>query len=90
MHAVVVDVSLANQPTEENFAALREQVVAGVKAAPGFVAGYWLEPVDRKGHSITVFETEEQARAAAPPVGPGPMPDVTIDKVEIRAVVASA
>ena len=90
MHAVVADVALDTEPTEEHLNALREQVVIGVKAAPGFVAGYWLRPVGLIGHSIVVFETEEQARAAAPPVGAGPMPGVTIEKVEIREVVASA
>ncbi len=90
MYAVVADVELETEPTAEHLTRLRQDVAAGVKAAPGFVAGYWLAPVDRKGHSVVVFETEDQARAAAPPVGAGPMPGVTIVNVEIREVVASA
>ncbi len=34
---------------------------------PGFVAAYWVRLDDTHGTSVAVFETEEQARAAAPP-----------------------
>jgi hypothetical protein len=37
-----------------------------------------------------VFESEEQARQAAPSVGPAPVPGVTIDSVDFRARVAIA
>jgi hypothetical protein len=90
VHAVVVDVTLEAEPTPESLAVLQNEVVAGVKASPGCIAGYWLEPVDGKGHSIVLFDTEEQARAAAPPLGAAPMPGVTIDRVDIRAVIATA
>jgi hypothetical protein len=90
MHAVLVDVSLEAEPNEASLSTLRDQVVPGVKASPGFVAGYWLEPVAGKGHSMVLFETEEQARAAAPPLGAAPMPGVTIDNVEFRPVIANA
>ena len=69
---------------------LNERIVPMVSAAPGFVAGYWLEPVDGQGLSIIVFESEDAARAAAPEPGPGPNPGVTMETVEIRTVVASA
>jgi hypothetical protein len=90
VHAVVVDVTLEAEPTLESLAVLQNEVVAGVKASPGCIAGYWLEPVDGKGHSIVLFDTEEHARAAAPPLGAAPMPGVTIDSVDIRAVIATA
>ena len=64
MHAVVVKVNIKDAPTATEF--LREKIVPGVKQAPGFVAGYWvrLEGGD-EGTSVLVFESEDNARAAA-------------------------
>jgi len=91
MHAVLVSVSVDADVMESAQATLREQVVPTVAREPGFVAGYWLEPEhDGKGISIVVFEAEEQARQAAPSVGPAPVPGVTIDSVDFRAVMANA
>ncbi len=60
-----------------------------VKAQPGFVAGYWIRLDDSHGSSIAVFETEEQARTAAPPIGGG-MGGVTVTGVQFGEVVGSA
>jgi hypothetical protein len=90
MYAALVSVTI--DPTQVNAAEsmLREQVVPMVKASPGFVAGYWLQPETGKGFSMVLFDTEDQARAAAPPVGSSPHPAVTIDTVEFQEVAASA
>jgi hypothetical protein len=48
--------------------ALVNDILPTIRSAPGFVAGYWLEPADGQGFSIVLFETEEQARAPVPPV----------------------
>ncbi len=53
------------------------------------MAGYWIRLDDSHGTSIAVFETEEQARAAAPPVGGG-MGGVAITSVAVGEVLASA
>ena len=86
MHAVVLTVKVGN--VEEARPELLERVVPSVSQAPGFVAGYWLEPKDGHGLSVVVFESEEAANAAAgriqPPSG------VTVESVEVREVVASA
>jgi hypothetical protein len=87
MHAVVVNVTI-NDP-EAAAAALRDQLVPQVSAAPGFVAGYWVGLDGGRGTSIVVFESEEAARAAAAQAdGPGEF--VTFDSVEVGQVVASA
>jgi hypothetical protein len=39
---------------------------------------------------MVLFETEEQARQAAPPVGVSPFAGVTVDSAEFREVAASA
>jgi hypothetical protein len=86
MHAVVVTVKVGN--VEEARPKLLEQVVPAVSQAPGFVAGYWLEPIDGHGLSVVVFESEEAAKVAAENVQPPS--SVTLESVEVREVVASA
>jgi heme-degrading monooxygenase HmoA len=87
MHAVVVNVTISDLEADE--AVLREQVVPRVSKAPGFVAGYWT----RKGNdgvSMSVWDSEEAATAASEMVRSVAPEGVTIDRVEVREVVASA
>jgi hypothetical protein len=65
-------------------------ILPRVRSAPGFVAGYWLEPADGQGFSIVLFETEEQARETAPPVSSWAAPGIVISEVEFRRVAATA
>jgi hypothetical protein len=90
MYAAMVNVTIDAALQDEALAGLKSQVIPMVSASPGFITGYWLTPVDGKSPAMVVFETEEQARQAAPPVGPAPMPGVTVDSVEFREVAASA
>jgi hypothetical protein len=83
-HVVTVDITDSEAATKG-----LEELVPTVKAAPGFVAGYWIRLDEAHGTSIGVFETEEQARAVAPPVGGG-MDGVTITGVQIGEVLGSA
>jgi hypothetical protein len=87
MYAVVSTVRI------EDFGAAREALadlrVSLVQRAPGFVNAYWLAPVDGIGLSVIVFETKEHAEAAARYPVP-PLPSVTVLKVEVREVTASA
>ncbi len=87
MHAVVSTVSIQDVAVaRESLAGLRLDLVP---RAPGFVSGYWLEPVNGIGMSVIVFETREHAeQAAAYPVPP--LPGVTPLTLEIREVYASA
>lgn len=87
MHAVVVRVTINDVEASETV--LREQVVPRVSQAPGFVAGYWTRQ-DDSGLSIVVFESEDDARRMSEQV-PSVVPDsVTLEQVEVRAVVAHA
>ncbi len=90
MHAALVSVRVEPDAQEAALATLREQVVPMVTNSPGFVAGYWLELRDDAGLGVLVFDTEEHARDAAPPVGPAPAQGATVESVDFRAVVASA
>jgi hypothetical protein len=83
-HVVTVDFTDADVAVKN-----LEELVPAVKASPGFVAGYWVRIDDSHGTSIAVFDTEDQARAVAPPVG-GEMDGVKVKSVEIGQVMGSA
>jgi hypothetical protein len=87
MHAVVVRVKIDNTDGAEE--RLRNDVVPRVSQAPGFKAGYWTRR-DDGGLSMMIFESEENARAAADRVPENLPEDVTLQDVEVREVVASA
>jgi hypothetical protein len=89
MHAVVIDVTVND--FEPALQSLKERVVPMVSASPGFVSGVWLEPSDRKGHSVVVFQSAQDAQQMVDQLRANPPnPAVTLDNVEIREVVASA
>ncbi len=90
MHARLITVSVAPDQADAARSALHSQVVPMVKAEPGFISGYWGDRSDGKGLAFVLFESEEQARRAAPPAGASPAPGVTIDSTEIFEVVAQA
>lgn len=86
MHAVLVRVTIkdADQATTR----LQEDVVPRVRQAPGLVAGYWVRLDGDQGRSIVVFESEEDARAAADQVRSMEFEFVTLDSVDVHEVVA--
>ena len=88
MHAVVVMVTI-NDP-EAATRNLREEVVPGVKQAPGLVAGYWTRKND-SGIGMVVFESEDAANAMSERVTTMADADdnVTLNSVEVREVVAN-
>ena len=90
MHAVLVSVTVDDGKQDEARQGLNERIIPMLKSAPGFIAGYWLAPEGNKGWSTVIFDTEENARAAAPSAGRQPGAPVTVDFVEFREVVASA
>ena len=90
MYAAIVSVTIDPKQEDEARSHLDKDVVPMVKAAPGFIAGYWVAAKDGKASSFVLWETEEQARQTAPPAGSTPGPGVTVDSLEVREVVASA
>lgn len=90
MHAALVTLTIDPDQASAAANALTNDILPTVRSASGFVAGYWLEPADGQGFSIVLFETEEQARQAAPPVSSWAAPGVTIIGVEFRRVAATA
>lgn len=87
MHALVVRVTVNNVEGAQQ--RLQDEVVPRASSAPGFQTGYWTRE-GNSGLSMVIFDSEENARAAAERV-PATVPDdVTLDGVEVREVVASA
>jgi hypothetical protein len=85
-------VTLTIDPDQAPAAAntLVNDILPTVRSAPGFAAGYWLEPAHGQGFAIVLFETEGQARETAPPVSSWAAPGVTIGAVDFRRVAATA
>lgn len=94
MHALVTHVTIHNEDRTREV--LTSQVVPQVSGAPGFKTGYWTwlsSGGEMNGLAMMIFESEEQARAAGDrisAVAAGASDDVTLDRVEVREVVASA
>jgi hypothetical protein len=87
MHAHVVHVDIHD--VDEAAKGVADTVIPNLKKAPGFVGAYFVALDDAHGLSVAVFETEEQAKAAAPPED-GTGAGVTMTKVEIGRVVGAA
>jgi len=94
MYAVLLEVDTGGQPDRDaGLEHLRERIVPGVSNAPGFQAGYWLRPLDdAKGTSMVMFDTKEHAESASRDLGVGSeaAPNVTVTRMEVREVAASA
>jgi hypothetical protein len=92
MYAVFVEVDANESHVEMARKMLNEVAVPGVRASGG-TAGFWLAPAGGRGVSVTVYDTEAQARAAADTMKVGeiaaPGSDVTFRTVEVREVLAS-
>ena len=85
MHAVVTTVTINDREAAEGH--LNEQVVPGVKQAPGLVNGYWARK-ENSGMAMVVFESEDVANDMAERI-PSMLTDaVTLENVEVREVVA--
>jgi hypothetical protein len=92
MHVVQVKVTILDEePARKE---LRERIVPMVSQIPGFVAGYWLEPVDGKGESLVVFESEDGANKMVQGIKAqqesGQDLPVAFDSVSTRGVLVSA
>lgn len=90
MYANIIEVNV-DESVDPERKGLHEGVIPRVRQLPGIVAGFWLEPVEGKGLSITVYETEEAAQGAIESMrltaGSSPASGVTVERVQTRAVI---
>lgn len=89
MHAALMYLTIEPALAPAAAAAFTSKILPGVRAAPGFIAGYWVDPVDRQGFGFLLFETEEQALTATPPATPWAAPGVTILRADVRRVAVA-
>ena len=89
MHAVVVRTVTDMSRLDEAVGGI-EQVKQRLTGSPGFKQAVWMQPIDGHGLMMSLWEDEATARAAAPPVGFSPAPGVTVEDVDVRAVIAQA
>lgn len=90
MYAAIMSLRIQADRASEAAAAFTAVLLPRVAGSEGFVAGYWVDPVDGEGMGFILFETREQAAAAMPPAADWSAPGVVIGGVEFRRVAASA
>jgi hypothetical protein len=93
MHAVLIEVDVAGVARDAGLTALREQIVPAITRLPGFQSGTWLTGNDEgRGLSLTVWDTEENARVMADRFGIGSNPTASamVSRCELREVAATA
>ena len=88
MHATVVHVNIEDQAEAKR--ALDQEFIPMLKSTPGFVGAYFVAVDDTHGVSIQVFDTEEQAKAAAPPETGRGMGGVKLDTLQFGHVIGAA
>jgi hypothetical protein len=89
MHAALIHLTIDPALAPAAAAAFTSEILPRVRAAPGFAAGYWVDPVDRQGFGFLLFETEEQALTATPPATAWSAPGVTILRTDVRRVAVA-
>ena len=87
MYATVTHANIHDRAEAER--GVVEEVIPMIKGARGFVGAYFVAIDDAHGISIVVFETEEQARAAAPPEG-AVAAGVTVETIQVGEVIGAA
>jgi hypothetical protein len=88
MHAVLVSVTIDSDRIDEARQLLNERIVPSVKQLPGVVSGVWIEPQGGQGYSTVVFDSEENAKAAAATVEER-LPDfIKLNFAQVQGVAA--
>jgi len=93
MYAVLMEVDVAGVDEEQGLAMLRGHIVPAVQQLSGFTSGTWLPGNEAGlGLSLTVWESEADARDMAAKFGPESDSPVaaSVRRCEIREVAATA
>ncbi len=92
MYAVLIEVDVAGVDRDTGLQALREHVVPAITQLPGFRSGTWLTGnEDGRGLSLTVWDSEEDARTMAERFGTGASAGpAAVARCEVREVAAMA
>jgi hypothetical protein len=63
-------------------------ILLALKAAEGFMAGHWVDPVDSED-SASCFSRQPTRRQATPPASSWSAPGVTIRRTDVRRVAVA-
>ncbi len=85
MHAIVVEGNIHDRAEAKRGL---DELIPTVKGGPGIVGAYFVALDDARALSVQVYETEEQARAAAPPEDAS-APGVTLDSIHFGEVLGA-
>jgi len=92
MFGLLVGAQIEAGREDDAIAYLNDRVIPQIKQTPGFVAGYWWTD-SAGGRGITIYETEENAKAAAEMATSGQVPPpeyVSMGKPEIVEITNHA
>jgi len=89
MYAAVMHLAFEADLAPSAAKVFTEELLPRVKAAPGFVSGYWLDPSDGEGLGFMLFEEQQQAQRASA-ADQWQAPGVKVAGVDIRRVAATA
>ena len=89
MYAALMNLTIDPALASAAALAFTNEILPQVLAAPGFVAGYWVDPVDRRGFGFLLFDTKEHALDFIPPANAWSAPGVTILSVDVRRVAVA-
>jgi hypothetical protein len=89
MYAAVIELRIDPKQASAAAAAFTSQIMPRVRAAEGFIQGYWLDPHEERGLGFVLFDTEQQAKAVMPFGFDWSGPGVTILSAQVRRVAVS-
>ena len=89
MYAALMQLTIDPAQAPAAAAAFTNDILPMVRSSAGFVAGYWVDPVDGEGFGFVLFETEALARAATSPSTAWLAPGVTVERVDVRRVAVA-
>ena len=88
MHAVLTSVTIDSDHIDDARQLLNDRIVPAVQDLPGAVTGVWIEPEGGQGYSTVVFDSEENAKAAADTVQ-ARLPDfIKLNFAQVQPVAA--
>jgi hypothetical protein len=89
MYAALMNLTIDPALASAAASAFTNEILPRVLAAPGFVAGYWVDPVDRKGFGFLLFDTKEHSLELIQSTNTWSAPGVTILSVDVRRVAVA-
>jgi hypothetical protein len=90
MHAALMKLTIDPEQAPAAASALTRDILPAIRTAPGFVAGFWLEPVDGRGSHSSCSRWRSRHGDGPRRPATGPPRASWIDEVEVRRVAASA